>query len=174
MSHKVSYKVKENSIYTRIQGILQELGILLEGCLTVKNQWGLLTGDDGRSNTVSVQQNQPKNQQSWGIEFGSANCTSSTSAPYPELVIAATICSGVVCSGSYQTNPSVKLIFDAVTPSRPERDDFTIATQPPQVSPLRLNLISSCDGASSCDKTGVVSIRAIPRINPIFRMLSPS
>ncbi len=135
---------------------------------------GTITADDGRSNTVSVQQNQPKNQQSCGIEFGSAECTSNASAPYPELVIAATICSGVVCSGSYQTNPSVKLIFDAVTPSRPERDDFTIATQPPQVSPLRLNLICSCDGASSCDKTGVVSSRAIPRINPIFRMLSPS
>ena len=26
---------------------LQELGILLGGCLTVKNQWELLTGDDG-------------------------------------------------------------------------------------------------------------------------------
>ena len=39
-------------------------------------------------------QNQPKNQQSCGIEFGSAECTSNASAPYPELVIAATICSG--------------------------------------------------------------------------------
>ena len=27
--------------------VLQEMGILLGGCLTVKNQWGLLTGDDG-------------------------------------------------------------------------------------------------------------------------------
>jgi len=28
-------------------GILQECGILLGGCLTVKNYWELLTGDDG-------------------------------------------------------------------------------------------------------------------------------
>ena len=27
--------------------VLQELGILLGGCLTVKNYWGLLTGDKG-------------------------------------------------------------------------------------------------------------------------------
>ena len=26
---------------------IQEYGILLGGCLTVKNQWELLTGDDG-------------------------------------------------------------------------------------------------------------------------------
>ena len=30
-----------------IWGILQVLGILLGGCLTVKNYWELLTGDDG-------------------------------------------------------------------------------------------------------------------------------
>ena len=44
MSHKVSYKVKENSIYTTIWGILQECGDLLGGCLTAKNflgQWTL-------------------------------------------------------------------------------------------------------------------------------------
>ena len=27
--------------------VLQEYGILLGECLTVKNYWGLLTGDDG-------------------------------------------------------------------------------------------------------------------------------
>jgi hypothetical protein len=59
-------------------------------------------------------------------------------APYPDLLIAATICCGVVFWGSYQTDASVKLTLDALTPSRPERDDFTIATQPPQVSPLKL------------------------------------
>jgi len=27
--------------------VLQEWGILLGGCLTVKNKWELITGDDG-------------------------------------------------------------------------------------------------------------------------------
>ena len=34
-----------NYIYNQMF-YLQELGILLGGCLTVKNQWGLVTGDD--------------------------------------------------------------------------------------------------------------------------------
>ena len=34
-------------MYNIIWWIFQELWILLGGCLTVKNQWGLLTGDDG-------------------------------------------------------------------------------------------------------------------------------
>ena len=29
---------------------LKNTGILLGGCLTVKNQWGLLTGDEGIGN----------------------------------------------------------------------------------------------------------------------------
>ena len=36
-------------MYTRIGEILQECGRLLGGCLTVKNYWGLLTGDDGKT-----------------------------------------------------------------------------------------------------------------------------
>ncbi|SVC99878.1 uncharacterized protein METZ01_LOCUS352732, partial [marine metagenome] len=46
---KVKYYcfVLENPTYTRIWGILQECGVLLGGCLTVKNYvGGLLTGDD--------------------------------------------------------------------------------------------------------------------------------
>ena len=34
-------------MYTRTWGILQELGILLGVCLTVKNYWWFLTGNDG-------------------------------------------------------------------------------------------------------------------------------
>ena len=34
--------------------VLQELGILLGGCLTVKNLWGLLTGDDGDATAKSI------------------------------------------------------------------------------------------------------------------------
>ena len=34
-------------MYNIIWWIFQELWILLGGCLTVKNQLGLLTGDDG-------------------------------------------------------------------------------------------------------------------------------
>ena len=30
-----------------LRSILLKQGILLGGCLTVKNYWGLLTGDDG-------------------------------------------------------------------------------------------------------------------------------
>ena len=29
--------------------VLQELGLVVEPCLTVKNYWGLLAGDDGVS-----------------------------------------------------------------------------------------------------------------------------
>ena len=34
-------------IILMLRGILQELRNLHGGCLTVKNQWGLVTGDDG-------------------------------------------------------------------------------------------------------------------------------
>ena len=34
-------------MYTRTGGILQECGILLGGCLTVKNWWVVIAGDDG-------------------------------------------------------------------------------------------------------------------------------
>ena len=37
----------DEQIYNTIWGILQVLGILLGGCLTVKNWWELLTGDAG-------------------------------------------------------------------------------------------------------------------------------
>ena len=118
-----------------------------------------------------IQQNQPKIKQFWGIEFRSTDCTSSISALYPVPLIAATICSGLICIGLYQTNPSVKLILDAVTPSRPERDDLTIATQPPQVSPLKLKVTCSSGRDSSCDKTGVVSnSKAVPKSKTNFRI----
>ena len=41
------WREQENPIYNINRFVLQEMGILLGGCLTVKNQWGLLTGDDG-------------------------------------------------------------------------------------------------------------------------------
>ena len=90
-----------------------------------------------------TQQNKSKIKQFFGIEFDSTDFTSKTSAPYPDFVISATICSGFVIWGLYQTNASFKLILDAVTPSRPERDDLTIATQPPQESPLKLKATCS-------------------------------
>ena len=34
-------------MYTTNRFVIQELGILLGGCLTVKNYWELFTGDDG-------------------------------------------------------------------------------------------------------------------------------
>ena len=48
MSHLVSYLVdQENPTYTMIWCILQELWVLLGGCLTLKNQLVVFTGDDG-------------------------------------------------------------------------------------------------------------------------------
>ena len=37
----------ENTIYNIHRFVLQGVGILLGGCLTVKNKWGTMTGDDG-------------------------------------------------------------------------------------------------------------------------------
>ena len=37
----------EPNIYHDLGVFYKNVGILLGGCLTVKNQWGLLTGDDG-------------------------------------------------------------------------------------------------------------------------------
>jgi len=42
-----------NYIYNQMF-YLQESGILLGGCLTVKNKWGLLTGDDGAEMLISA------------------------------------------------------------------------------------------------------------------------
>ncbi len=36
----------ENTKYRINRFVLQESGKVVEGCLTVKNYWGLLTGDD--------------------------------------------------------------------------------------------------------------------------------
>ena len=49
MSHMVLYQWFRRTKYIpRFGGVLQELGILLGGCLTENNQWGgSITGDDG-------------------------------------------------------------------------------------------------------------------------------
>ena len=40
-------------MYTIIWGVLQEWGILLGGCLTVKNYWGLLSVDTASAKTIN-------------------------------------------------------------------------------------------------------------------------
>ena len=48
MFHLVSYKWFRRTQYIpKFRGFYKKVGILLGGCLTVKNQWELLTGDDG-------------------------------------------------------------------------------------------------------------------------------
>ena len=47
--------VYKNPIYNINRFVLQGSGSYLEGCLTVKNQWELLTGDDGvHANKISI------------------------------------------------------------------------------------------------------------------------
>ena len=44
MFHKVSYWCfRRTQFIPRFGGVLQESGKIVEGCLTVKNLWGLLT-----------------------------------------------------------------------------------------------------------------------------------
>ena len=50
MFHLVPYwLVNENPIYNINRFVLQECGKVVEGCLTVKNQCGLLTGGDSQT-----------------------------------------------------------------------------------------------------------------------------
>ena len=53
MSQLVSYKsCRLNQYIPELGRFCKNSGILLGGCLTVKNQWGLLTGDDGVGSAI--------------------------------------------------------------------------------------------------------------------------
>ena len=48
ISHQVTHIwLKLSQFLASIGSLYKEVGILHGGCLTVKNYWGLLTGDDG-------------------------------------------------------------------------------------------------------------------------------